>query len=610
MRKWWTTDNARSVRWIGFVLIVTVALATVAGCGGGGGGTPNPPPSGTEQRAGRINISEVGGTGLHIMTPEQDTTPVSNDGRFTTTVSNSRVQLLWAVDSSNQARAIGISLPTSEGSSTTILQVDAESTALAMVLMTPGILAVLPNEVNDRLNEIRSLPSYPALVEVIRTKLRSMTLAELVRDESVQTAMEQCVNEWLGRSARSVANSRSQIQPGPPSARFAVTVRDESNLEAVVLRLENSGWRFVRVQRRELREGRELRVSLVGNMAGMPGVTYGTLFSWTFAEPTTKDDSVNFLESDTVQYWIVGPGISTGIQAPPSISTSDTDVLGITLLYYLVFPILDLLVGIIPNTDTRLAAQILWSRIYLVPVIATAINELSRKNTLREWVRACAEVVSVIIGYIASHVDVLVELGVIIKSAAFLSKLKLAAGIALLTANFLPIAKTLLVLPRVSKVEVTRGGTALGSFTCTLRWDTLGDVDLHLWTPTGEHCYFGNMRVTHGELDVDNVDGYGPENITLENAPPGRYRVAVNYYRGTASPTANVVVTSGSLRVDGGRYRFTIPNRNEGYPITRNTASWWRPFDIVIEPDGRVRVVEPDFAPLNRGRAMSDSTKK
>lgn len=78
-----------------------------------------------------------------------------------------------------------------------------------------------------------------------------------------------------------------------------------------------------------------------------------------------------------------------------------------------------------------------------------------------------------------------------------------------------------------------------------LAWDTdLTDVDLHLLAPNGrmwscDDCFFQNPQPEWGDpnqfednpfLDLDDVDGFGPENINLETPQPGTYRVLVHYY--------------------------------------------------------------------------------
>jgi len=83
-------------------------------------------------------------------------------------------------------------------------------------------------------------------------------------------------------------------------------------------------------------------------------------------------------------------------------------------------------------------------------------------------------------------------------------------------------------------------------FHIRLDWDTDGcDVDLHLLAPGGQlfdcdrDCHYQVANPDWGVagefrddpfLDVDNVQGFGPENINLEQPTPGTYRVVVHYY--------------------------------------------------------------------------------
>lgn len=66
----------------------------------------------------------------------------------------------------------------------------------------------------------------------------------------------------------------------------------------------------------------------------------------------------------------------------------------------------------------------------------------------------------------------------------------------------------------------------------TLTWDTSGtDVDFWITDPNGEKCYYAHSTTASGlQLDFDDTDGYGPENITTTNVIPGDYIVQVHYY--------------------------------------------------------------------------------
>jgi hypothetical protein len=83
----------------------------------------------------------------------------------------------------------------------------------------------------------------------------------------------------------------------------------------------------------------------------------------------------------------------------------------------------------------------------------------------------------------------------------------------------------------------------------TLSWDTDDtDVDMHLLAPGGamwdcqSDCYFGNPAPDWGVkasfdddpfLDVDDVDGFGPENINISEPQPGLYTFKIHYYDDT-----------------------------------------------------------------------------
>ncbi|MCL4306463.1 hypothetical protein KJZ99_11140 [bacterium] len=76
-----------------------------------------------------------------------------------------------------------------------------------------------------------------------------------------------------------------------------------------------------------------------------------------------------------------------------------------------------------------------------------------------------------------------------------------------------------------------------GEVQVTLQWFNTQSIDLDLWVyePSGERCYFGHARTaTGGELDRDNLCGNyengTPENIFWQTAPVGNYSVWVDWW--------------------------------------------------------------------------------
>lgn len=101
-----------------------------------------------------------------------------------------------------------------------------------------------------------------------------------------------------------------------------------------------------------------------------------------------------------------------------------------------------------------------------------------------------------------------------------------------------------------SEVNLADGAleSGYGSVKVTLTWDTTGDLDLHVIDPSSEEIYYAHpSSASGGILDVDDRDGYGPENIYWPEggAPTGTYTWFVKYYAdpdGVGSATWNVLI--------------------------------------------------------------------
>jgi hypothetical protein len=118
----------------------------------------------------------------------------------------------------------------------------------------------------------------------------------------------------------------------------------------------------------------------------------------------------------------------------------------------------------------------------------------------------------------------------------------------------------------------------------TLTWTggDYTDVDLHFIDPNGERCYYGNSFTALGaELDVDDVDGYGPENIIMEpgEAIPGTYYVEVNYYDDEGWDGQPIYATVTITQHEGsaneisntyGPHMIAVPDYNGSDP-----NAWW-----------------------------------
>jgi len=99
--------------------------------------------------------------------------------------------------------------------------------------------------------------------------------------------------------------------------------------------------------------------------------------------------------------------------------------------------------------------------------------------------------------------------------------------------------------------EVDLAGSALehgyGDVQVTLTWDNTADLDLLVTDPNDETIYFGNeISSSGGQLDIDDMNGYGPENIywATDQAPTGTYKVYVHHYGGSSPSNYSILINA------------------------------------------------------------------
>lgn len=86
-----------------------------------------------------------------------------------------------------------------------------------------------------------------------------------------------------------------------------------------------------------------------------------------------------------------------------------------------------------------------------------------------------------------------------------------------------------------------------GAITATLTWNSMPDLDLHVFEPSGAHVYYRNLTGTSGYLDLDDVNGYGPEHyfVSCDKVETGTYRFGVNYYSGPYLEIGTLTLQAG-----------------------------------------------------------------
>ena len=151
--------------------------------------------------------------------------------------------------------------------------------------------------------------------------------------------------------------------------------------------------------------------------------------------------------------------------------------------------------------------------------------------------------------------------------------------------------------------------TVYGDFTApeievVLWWNTpTSDLDLHAWNPAGEHCSWQNMVISDGSLDIDDVDGYGPETFTVPTANVGIYEIQINCYSLYQDDYADATVQvffDGELEETFGPHHFIVDDFNGTNPL-----AWWEVCTIEVYR-GQASITNKPLSPEMREKIMYD----
>ncbi|MCK4654683.1 MAG: PEGA domain-containing protein [Candidatus Cloacimonetes bacterium] len=156
----------------------------------------------------------------------------------------------------------------------------------------------------------------------------------------------------------------------------------------------------------------------------------------------------------------------------------------------------------------------------------------------------------------------------------------------------------------VSDVITVYGDFAAPEIEVVLWWNTsTSDLDLHAWNPLGEHCHWLNMIISDGSLDIDDVDGYGPETFTVQTAYVGIYEIQINCYSlhedNYADATVQVFI-DGELEDTCGPHHFIVDDGMGNDPL-----AWWEVCTITVYR-GKASITNEPLSPEMRDKIMYD----
>lgn len=107
----------------------------------------------------------------------------------------------------------------------------------------------------------------------------------------------------------------------------------------------------------------------------------------------------------------------------------------------------------------------------------------------------------------------------------------------------------------------------------TLSWTGGGDLDLHVETPRGEHCFYSAKSVSGAcELDIDDRSGVNPENVSIPaDGSRGQYRFWVVNYGGGYGSRGELAIYREGILVESTSF---VANVGDGQTIVSRHVNW------------------------------------
>ncbi|MEI7832587.1 MAG: hypothetical protein WCJ56_05260 [bacterium] len=360
-------------RVIAYLLLITMPASltlTFVGCSGNSGDSQTSTfILTTTPQDGILATGEIGGEGLTVVTASGTAAPVGTGGAFRVQVSDQGAQLLLARDKVGVLHGFGLNIPTARNKRGTPLNINAESTALGLLFLTPGIIACDPEEAAQRTTELKSLVAFSPFVEYLKTTLPNTALESIVKNSTQFAALEKaCIEEWfLGhpvnsglpktRSIEGIA-SYSLTYPADNYDGNIILAETPANVSPYAdpvrsFDLINNGWRFVEVYRRDIvRDSATTEWNLVSKglgsvLKGVNGYSIGSMLTGQAKSGSSITDTVPRIKASKSEYYIVGPGFRTpDITAPSDLPTEGYNAFGCTVIWTVALPIISLLGGL------------------------------------------------------------------------------------------------------------------------------------------------------------------------------------------------------------------------------------------------------------------------
>lgn len=419
MKRVFTSLRRRVIATVLIPAIMLLPLLLLAGCSGGSGDAS----SGIRgvRVAGSVDAAAFGAGAVSVRSAWMPDPAAVRDGAFTVTVSNAGAQLLFLQDAAGAVRGLAVHVPPAPGARDAGIAFTAESTALALLLLTPGILTADRAEVLARQAEIRGYASFAPFVAYLQSALATHALTAFASGDDAQfDALSQAVlADWLAQhpitvATRNVTVADVAVEPPPEGLVGCMEVQAPDRAwPDVPVQVNNGGFRYVDVRQKTVMKDGTASWDTVATtlkvfpaMPGAAGFSVGSLFTASMFEPTARNRTVSFAGVDHVEYWIYGPGARAGsVTAPDDLPAgAGFHTWGLTIVYYALLPLISLISGVGDLVKKGGAAAMdtaekLWNALSKVPDSNDEVNTLIESEiTVRGTINAIVTLATLLVG--------------------------------------------------------------------------------------------------------------------------------------------------------------------------------------------------------------------
>lgn len=315
-------------------------MSLLSGCGGSGSEDAIVP---LLEYLGVVSTGDFASAKLFASNSLTDRTPVTS-GSFRLFAPR-KAHLLYLTGEDGKAYGAAVTSGASRSRGPEEIPINAESTLLAVLTLSPGIASSDSEVFEARIAQLKALSSYGAARTALAAALKAGDLEAAIKLPGVQTALQQVIQDYMD-----IGKSRGVTPEGPEHA-ITVTVND-ANANVPQIKMENKGWRYVRATMRRVKaDGSTHSVQeIYPAMEGATGISFGSIFTLAVGSPGVgTSTSADFSQYPKTEIAFQGLGFksSSNEALPVGITAgAGSKAIACTLLLYVVLPIIDVVVGV------------------------------------------------------------------------------------------------------------------------------------------------------------------------------------------------------------------------------------------------------------------------